>query len=216
MNIQLSGTETNKGIGQRETYHAPLRRIYSKILEGTPDFNQLLALPLAVKEINETSGHHGLVLWTLVFGLYPRLDLVTSSVHIHSQRMGAIRKARTEMSTIIAQRRIAKALSSQVPAATEFVLYPGLDVLTRREHSKKLHIPALMIDVNGKLVTLTMDNKLQQYIITQIIPKPTVTKLPQLPKLQELLRKHNPDGIQRPEHINHAADTVPITETIHP
>ncbi|KAI1003561.1 hypothetical protein K3495_g4649 [Podosphaera aphanis] len=67
-------TEAHWSIGKVERYHQPLRRVFdilSQDLKGTvPDES---SLQTAVKTINDTAGHEGLVPTLLVFGAYPRV-----------------------------------------------------------------------------------------------------------------------------------------------
>ncbi len=114
-------------------YHAPLRRIYNKIVHDEPRIDRTLALRLAQKAMNDTMGPNGLVPSLLVFGMVPRFPAVNSKLPHQVVRMRSLEIARTEMATIVAELRIIEALRSLVSPAARYILAPGAKVRVNRE-----------------------------------------------------------------------------------
>jgi hypothetical protein len=75
--LQLSGTESHNSLGVGERYHAPLRRLYHKIISECPRLDPHLALKHAVQAMNDTQGPEGLVPSLLLFGVLPRFPVAT-------------------------------------------------------------------------------------------------------------------------------------------
>ncbi len=113
--VQTSSVESHNSIGSGERYHAPLRRVFNKIVPEDPKIDRKTALQLAVKAMNDTMGPDGLVPSYLVFGCIPRFPAVDSTVPNQKDRMNALEKARNEMATIEAELRLKTVLASRVP-----------------------------------------------------------------------------------------------------
>jgi hypothetical protein len=62
--------EAHNSIGMVERYYRPLRRSYQIITVEIPDIDKDIALQIAFKAINNTTGLDGLVLMLLVFSTY--------------------------------------------------------------------------------------------------------------------------------------------------
>ena len=65
--LRHPGTERHNSLGAGVTYHALLRRVYSKTLKDHPNISSDMSLSLAVKAINSTVGPDGLCPQLLVF-----------------------------------------------------------------------------------------------------------------------------------------------------
>jgi hypothetical protein len=110
--IEEVPVEAHNSIGKIERYHGPLRRAFEVI---TANLGTSLApeyvLQMAIKAINDTAGHDGLVPILLMFGTYPRLlpsSLPSSSLIV---RANAMRKAMAEVRKLKARRQMTDALS---------------------------------------------------------------------------------------------------------
>jgi hypothetical protein len=123
--LQLSGIESRNSLGAGERYHAPLRRMYHKIVFEYPRLDPHLALKLAVKAMNGTQGPEGLVPSLLVFGVLPRFPGSNTFLPNQKDRMDALIAARAEMETISAELKIRKALTSQNPPTAHYQLAVG-------------------------------------------------------------------------------------------
>lgn len=73
-------------------------------------------LSCAVEAINETAGPNGLVPTLLVFGVFPRIPLLTAELPSQVQRMNAMASARQEASRPVARSCLRKALRSAPPS----------------------------------------------------------------------------------------------------
>jgi hypothetical protein len=92
-------------IGKIERYHGPLKRAFEII---TADLGISLApeyvLQMAVKAVNDTAGHDGLVPTFLMFETYPRFSLLSLSLPSLTIRANAVRKAMAEVRKLKAKR----------------------------------------------------------------------------------------------------------------
>ena len=70
--LENTGTGSHNSLGQVETYHAMLRRIYKKVHLTQSDLPKELSLSIAVKDMNDTAGPNGLVPSLLLFGAMPK------------------------------------------------------------------------------------------------------------------------------------------------
>ncbi len=74
--LQMSGVESDNSIGIGERYHAPLRRIYNKIVHVERRVDRTVAR----KAMNDTMGPNVLVPYLLGFGMVPRFPAVNSKL----------------------------------------------------------------------------------------------------------------------------------------
>ncbi|OXV05485.1 hypothetical protein Egran_06747, partial [Elaphomyces granulatus] len=93
--------EAANTMGLVERYHKPLRRAYEVIEDEFKDNSsdsipKALILQMAVKAVNDTAGHDGLVPTLLVFGAYPRMSELSPPAPTISKRATAIKKAMEE------------------------------------------------------------------------------------------------------------------------
>jgi hypothetical protein len=106
--------EAYNSIGKIKRYHGPLKRAFEVI---TADLSISLApeyvLQMAVKAVNDTAGHNGLIPIFLMFGTYPRLSLSSPSLPSLIVRANAVRKAMAEVRKLKAKRQITDALSQR-------------------------------------------------------------------------------------------------------
>jgi hypothetical protein len=102
--------EAHNSIGKIERYHGSLKRAFKVIIADlgislAPEY----VLQMAVKAVNDTAGHDGLVLTFLMFGTYPRL--LSSLLLLPSLivRANAVRKAMAEVRKLKARRQVTDA-----------------------------------------------------------------------------------------------------------
>ena len=173
ISLQLSGIESHNSIGAGERYHAPLRRIYDKVLFDFPNLDKHLGLKLAVKAMNDTMGPEGLVPSMLVFGVLPRFPVSTIDLPNQVDRMNALKSARAEMETIACELKLAQALRSKLPPAADYQLSVGDQVLVKREKIAAAQgpFPIVEIDADGKQIFI-LDEKgaKKQFSVSQIRP----------------------------------------------
>ena len=65
--------EAHNSVGMVKCYYGPLRRIYHIITAELLDIGKDMALQMAFKAINDSTGPDGLIPTLLVFGAYPRM-----------------------------------------------------------------------------------------------------------------------------------------------
>jgi hypothetical protein len=113
--------EAHNSIGMVEQYHRPLRRAYQIITVEIPDIDKDIALQMAFKAINNTTGPDGLVPTLLVFSAYPRMvELDTPSPSV-TQWANAVKKAMVEICKLRAERQVANALNMRNGPKTDAV-----------------------------------------------------------------------------------------------
>jgi hypothetical protein len=87
-----------------ERYHAVVQRAFLIVTTEIPDIGRDIALQMAVKAVNDTAGLDGLVPTLLVFGAYPRINVLDPPAPSITQRATAIQKAIAEIVKLKAQR----------------------------------------------------------------------------------------------------------------
>jgi hypothetical protein len=110
--LQTSGVESHNSIGLGKRMHAPLRRVYNKILMDYPHLHRSLILKLAIKATNDTRGIGGVSPSMLVFGCIPRFPITSSHLPDQAERMKALQIGMIEMNSAVAAERITEALKS--------------------------------------------------------------------------------------------------------
>lgn len=133
-----SPTESHNSLGPGERYHAPLRKIYTKIRIEYPSLSRITTLSLAVHALNNTAGPDGLIPTLLVFGTIPKLPIGNLETMQPTQRdhFAALKSARKEMETIVANQRVRLALKPRTKSMEVFNIPPGSPVLVYREKAK--------------------------------------------------------------------------------
>ena len=182
--LRLSGVEAHNSLGIGERYHEPLRRIYLKVKHDHPNLAPQTILRLSLKAINDTIGEQGLVPSSLVFVTVPRFPIMNTELPKQEERMEALKKAQAEMNSIVAERRVKRALLHRVPNAAHHVIKPGMEVLVYREKEKRWMGPLLATAVNGKIVTVKNEGNsaIADFNIQQL--KPYFRPIPFLENVQ--------------------------------
>ena len=127
--------EAHNSIGMVEQYHRPLQCAYQIITIKIPDINKDMALQMAFKAINNTTGPNRLVPTLLVFGAYLRMTELDAPSPTITQCANVVRKAMAEIRKLRAERQVADALNMHNRPRTDAVhnLPPNSPVLVWRE-----------------------------------------------------------------------------------
>lgn len=120
--------KSQNAFGAGGRYHSYLRQIYQIITTDAPQNGQTLALSLAVKVGNGTSGVNGLLTSLLVFDIVPSLPIVSREIPTQIDRMEEIKVAWEEMMRKIVTDRIRLVLSKNVPAAEDEKIMESTEV----------------------------------------------------------------------------------------
>ena len=108
--LKIVPMEAHHSIGIVERYHAPIRRAYSIIITEIRDLEPEMALQMAFKAINDTTGPDSLVPTLLVYSAYPRMTEHDTPSPTVTQRAAAVKKAMAALEKLRAQRQVADAL----------------------------------------------------------------------------------------------------------
>lgn len=212
-----TGTESHNSLGQGETYHAMLRRLYNKIRATTPNISKAMSLSTAIKVMNDTAGPNGLVPSLLLFGEMPRIPHVPQTSISPSDRHRAIHAARKEFEVITAKSRVQTALTHKPPVAHKFRFAPGHAVYVYREKEKCWTGPHLVRSCDEKSVFVDLGERTgaRQFNLARVKPA-------KLPSISSLLSKPPPLSeqnrqISRAElRRQHNSPLTFFTETIFP
>lgn len=88
-----------------------------------------MALSIAIKICDDTSGMNGLSPMLLVFCKIPRMPVSTKELPLQSETMRAIEESREQMKRTISLDRIKTALAWNFPSAADSKLFEGTEVL---------------------------------------------------------------------------------------
>lgn len=169
---RLSGVEGHNSLGVVERYHHYLRHIFRKVRDSFANISMKDALGIATTAMNDTAGPKGMVSSLLVFRVMPR-TLLPGSVQLPGQieRMRAMQAARKDMSKEIASSRTSTALRSLVPAATNYNIIIGSEVLVFKENPLNKWIgPFCVLDVKDKTVFVNAEGHTTQLSIDKVKP----------------------------------------------
>jgi hypothetical protein len=103
--------EAYNSVGKVERYYAPLRRAYD-IIKSEVDDN-VLALQIVVKAINDSAGPNGIVPTLLVFGTYPRMSIEDNPMPGIMRRAETIRTVIREVRRLYAERSVTEVLAAR-------------------------------------------------------------------------------------------------------
>jgi len=84
-------------VGLVKRAYLALRRAYQIIIDECKDIQKELALQMAVKAVNNTTGLNGLVSTLLVYGAYLRMSNLNPPAPSITEQAAAIRKAIAEI-----------------------------------------------------------------------------------------------------------------------
>lgn len=149
--LKHTGTESHNSLGSGETYHAILRRIFSRTRSEFPNLPVDICLSLAIKAINSTVGPSGLCPQLLVFGIMPKIPQISpQSFPTQIERMKALQFAQKEYERIVSREIIARGLKKIPPPSSNHKFLPGDYVYVYREGLKHYTGPHIVSSVDGK------------------------------------------------------------------
>ena len=119
--VKTVPVEAHHSIGLVERYHGPLRRVYTIITNEIPRIDPKLALQMAFKALNDSTGPNGLVPTLLVFGVYPRMTEMDATSPTVTQRTVAMRKAIDEVRRSVATWQVNNALNIRSGPSTTHI-----------------------------------------------------------------------------------------------
>jgi hypothetical protein len=145
--IRAVPVESHNSLNRGEQAHGPLRRVFEKISHNSTLTDDVL-LSLSVKAINEMSDVRGFIPLELVYGILPKLPIGPNSPYVRQkERLAALRVAREEYGTIIAQKRLQTARELRGPG--DHPLEENDLCLIYREDSKRWEGPARVVSVDA-------------------------------------------------------------------
>ena len=179
--LRLTGTESHNSLGQGETYHAMIRRIFNKVSLTHPALTPELRLACTVKAMKDTAGPNGLVPSLLVFGRLPCSPGVESGLPNQVQREQAIVSVRDEYAEIFAQGRVKKALTRKPPPSAKFYFRPNQPVYVFRHNLRRWTGPHLVSSTDGKAIYVDLGERTgpRMFNLAQVKP----AKLPSISSL---------------------------------
>lgn len=160
--LRIFGVQAHSSLEIGERLHEPLRRIYQKIRQDYPNVVPGLVLKVAVKAMNDTIGENGLVPTRLVFGVIPRVPIISTELPTQIERMEILPAAQAEMISIVAERKIMTALTRDIPPAADRVYKTGEEILVYSENEKKRIGAFIFIDVKGRMITVQSIDKIKR------------------------------------------------------
>ena len=170
-----TGTGSHNSLHVGESYHAYLRRLYRKIQKDFPRIPDRVALAIATKAINDTTGPKGLCPTLLVFGILPQLLSPSKRDHPSQiDRFRAAASARREYETIVNAERVRLATQKKPPPAASTIYKPGDMVYVYRENANRYTGPHMIASFNGKQVRLHVGERTgpREFNIAQLRPSP--------------------------------------------
>ncbi len=170
-----TGTGSHNSLGAGEAYHAYLRRLYNKIHTDFPRIQDEVALAIAIKAINDTTGPKGLCPTLLVFGILPQLPTPSRRDHpSQSDRFRAAALARKEYERIVHAERLRIAIRKQPPRAADTTFMTGDMVYVYREAANRFTGPHMVASIHGKRARVHVGEKTgpREFNIAHLRPSP--------------------------------------------
>jgi predicted ATP-grasp superfamily ATP-dependent carboligase len=133
--VKIVPVEAYNSVGIVERYYGPIRRAYLIITTKIPGIDKDIALQIAFKAINDTTGPDGLVPTLLVYGALPRIVEYNAPLPTVTQCLAALKKAIAEIQKLQARRQVSDALNTRNGPSTTDIhdLILNSDVLVWRE-----------------------------------------------------------------------------------
>lgn len=92
---------------------------------GHQHLPERIVLRMVITAINATMGRNGLVPSLLVYEALPSFLGISKTTMNQKEQFEALKTARSEMETIVAESRITRALQSKLPPASIYLILPG-------------------------------------------------------------------------------------------
>ena len=204
-------TEAHNALSVGERYHAPLKRIYTKIRMQYPTLEKDVALSIALMGLNNTAGPEGLTPTLLVFGAVPRLPIghIDTMIPKQRERLHALELARKEMETITAQLRIKVARRDRQRVLNVLDLKYGDPVLVYREKSKRWEGPYKFIGQHRTTI-IVESARGSKFEFPYVTVKPYYGNSTLCMTMKELSKVHAPDPCDITTEATKATDAAEI------
>lgn len=161
--------EAHNSVGKVERYHAPLRRAYDIIKTEVED--DVLALQMAVKAVNDSAGPDGIVPTLLVFGAYPRMSIEDNPTPGIMRRAETIRTAMREVRRLHAERSVTDALAARNGPDITATLSLPINSKVRVWREKKGWMgPYVLLGTTGERCTVDMPYGATEFRSTVVKP----------------------------------------------
>lgn len=158
--LRHTNVESHNSLGEGETYHHGVRKVFNKLRHGHPSVERGVLLQLSIFAINSSVNEHGLIPLLLAYGMLPRLPGVRGTGPLtRDERLKALEIARDEYAQLIAQRRIKLGLNSNLPSSIDEQFEIGDLVYLWRETPKCWTGPFKILNLEAKNVWLKVDSK---------------------------------------------------------
>lgn len=173
---RFTGVESHHSLGANERAHHTIRRIYNKVRRDHPKITQELALAMAQKAMNETTGPDGIVPMLLVYGTMPRCRMagLATKLQPNSERFKIMETARKEYTVIVNKERTQRLLKKRIPLAANRRLTIGEKVYVWREKEKRYcgPYPVLNLSPDGTQDTLSIDKGVRTGVFSSDCTRP--------------------------------------------
>lgn len=116
-----------------------LRRFYQKIRYADSSIETGLALRIAQKSLNDTTGQIGLVPTISGYVMNPRFTTAESTLPDQQKGMRVLEVASSDTATVVVEFHVKQALRSRIPPAENFIVTPGYLVRVYREVDRNIH-----------------------------------------------------------------------------
>lgn len=164
----MVGTELQL-FGADKRFQGPLSRIFLNIRPEHPGIEKETALRLAVKALNETMGHEGLVPSFLVCLVLHRFTIVNTKLPDQVECMKALKTVSAKSSAITARIRVRKAMISKVLRIVGLVLHRRDKIRMFRGTDKKYVGPYFVERIDGIQVFVIVNYQEVQHNTNQVI-----------------------------------------------
>lgn len=196
--LEFSGVNAHNAMGQIESAHGPLRRIFRLLNENHSSLSENLKLRLAVKALNDTAGPKGLVSSLLVFGTIPSLGNTNANLVELEDRFRAMHAARAEAAKIVAEQRIQIALRSNIPPSAKYQLRTGQTVMAYSEKQRRWVKDLKVVRVANKQIWINNGKRVFNLGKPHVVPQPCNADVR---NISSLLRRLSPLNSHPLPHI---------------
>lgn len=135
-------------------------------------FDRMLVLKIAVRAMNNTISENGLVPSQLVFGVKPRLTIISTKRKEPKARVKIIARAQMEMSSIVTERKVEAALRKSTAKYTDHLFCMEDKALLYSENNDKWIRPFISAYVEGRMDTVRPFDDTSKYLFISFQVQP--------------------------------------------
>lgn len=150
----LSGAEAHSSSKIDKRYHDHLRQIYCRIRYSHSLVPPQYLFKVAVKEMNDTMEEKDLVSSRPIFGIIPRIPILSTDLLSQEECMEAWNSAQAEMNLIVTERRVLGGPARNILRAADWKCKIGEKVLVFPEVKKEWIGFFEVFHAEGKMVTV--------------------------------------------------------------